>query len=293
MAAFMVAAWYCYVRAEASPRWGWGVGLFALLAFFTKAAAAFFVAAVGLDAVLTLVFATNRGDPRARGAAIVILSLVVFGVLALAVFVVPNWDEYWFYNVQMSITRKPSYDLESLVDRITWFPVLHDLFTRMWFTLLLAVAGALGLIVRWREASPAERLLGLVGGPRGARADPARRRQRTPIRLLHPRSGCTRRDRARQGSYAAACRRRCDPAATCAPCPASGGLRRVCHLRRHCADPVSVRSPSERPCCGRSRGGADAGRVPGHGRALPRGCRAGRGHHAPACCWRRWSRPGR
>lgn len=160
MAAFMVAAWYCYARADVSPRWGWGVGLFALLAFFTKAAAAFFVAAVGLDALLTLLFATNRSDPRARGAAVVILSLVVFGVLALAVFVVPNWDAYWFYNVQMSITRKPSYDLKSLVDRVTWFPVLHDLFTRMWFTLLLAVAGALGLVVRWREAPPAERLLG-------------------------------------------------------------------------------------------------------------------------------------
>ena len=44
--------------------------------------------------------------------------------------------DYRFYNWQMSVTRKPSYDLRSLVDRVTWFPVLHDIFTRMWFTVV-------------------------------------------------------------------------------------------------------------------------------------------------------------
>jgi 4-amino-4-deoxy-L-arabinose transferase-like glycosyltransferase len=158
MVAFMVAAWYCYARAESSPRWGWGAGLFAVLAFFTKAAAAFFVAAVSLDAVVTLLLA--RRTPDLKGRAYVLASLVVFGVVGLGVFVLPNWDAYWFYNIQTSITRKPSYDLKSLIDRVTWFPILHDIFTRMWFTLLLGVAALLGLVARWREARPSERLLG-------------------------------------------------------------------------------------------------------------------------------------
>ncbi len=59
----------------------------------------------------------------------------------------------------MSVTRKPSYTLAALIDRASWFPVLHDLFTRMWFTLLVGIAGALGLLVRWREAAAGERLL--------------------------------------------------------------------------------------------------------------------------------------
>ena len=43
MVVFMVAAWYCYVRAQDRPAWGAAAGVCALLAFFTKAAAAFFV----------------------------------------------------------------------------------------------------------------------------------------------------------------------------------------------------------------------------------------------------------
>src|SRR5262245_46487250 len=43
MVAFMVASWFCYTRADTSPPWGIAAGACALLAFFTKAAAAFFV----------------------------------------------------------------------------------------------------------------------------------------------------------------------------------------------------------------------------------------------------------
>jgi len=82
-------------------------------------------------------------------------------VLALAAFVAPNWTEYRFYNWQMSVTRKPSYDLRSLVDRVTWFPVLHDVFTRMWFVVFAGVIALFGLIARWRRVSPPERLLAL------------------------------------------------------------------------------------------------------------------------------------
>jgi hypothetical protein len=45
------------------------------------------------------------------------------------------------------------------MDRVTWFPVLHDTFTRMWAVLCLGVAGAWGVALRWQRASDAERLL--------------------------------------------------------------------------------------------------------------------------------------
>src|SRR5262249_13450040 len=80
----------------------------------------------------------------------------------------PHWTDYRFYNWQMSVTRKPSYDVKSLLDRVTWFPILHDTFTRMWTVLCLAVAGAWGIALRWRRAGDGERLLLLwvaVGAP--------------------------------------------------------------------------------------------------------------------------------
>src|SRR5690242_2667463 len=57
MAAFMVMSWYFYTRAEDEPAWGFAAGLCAWLAFFTKAAAAFFVAAISLDAFVAAVLA--------------------------------------------------------------------------------------------------------------------------------------------------------------------------------------------------------------------------------------------
>jgi 4-amino-4-deoxy-L-arabinose transferase-like glycosyltransferase len=161
MTAFMVGSWYCYVRAEASPRWAWGAAAGAFLAFFTKAAAAFFVAAIGLDAVLAVALADDRSSVRVRGAIATLVALATCGLAALVLFVIPNWTDYQFYNWQMSVTRKPSYDVKSLVYRATAFPVLHDLFTRMWFTLAIGIAAALGLLVRFRTASSGERLLAL------------------------------------------------------------------------------------------------------------------------------------
>ncbi len=81
------------------------------------------------------------------------------GVLSLVFFVGPNWQEYRFYNWQMSVTRKPTYSAKAILDRLSWFPVIHDFFTRMWTATALAVASGLGLISRWTSAAPAERLL--------------------------------------------------------------------------------------------------------------------------------------
>jgi 4-amino-4-deoxy-L-arabinose transferase-like glycosyltransferase len=60
MTAFLVAAWAAYALAERRPWWGLVAGTCAALAFFTKAAAAFFVAAMALDALLSLL-AKRRG----------------------------------------------------------------------------------------------------------------------------------------------------------------------------------------------------------------------------------------
>ncbi len=162
MAAFMVAAWYCYTRLDEDPRWGAAASVCAWLAFFTKAAAAFFVAAIALDASITLA-AAWAGAPAARrstrAAGWTLGGLVCGGALAALTFVLPNWTDYRFYNWQMSVTRKPGYDLKSLIDRAAWFPILHDVFTRMWFVLALGVAAALGLLARWRDRPAAERLL--------------------------------------------------------------------------------------------------------------------------------------
>jgi 4-amino-4-deoxy-L-arabinose transferase-like glycosyltransferase len=162
MVAFMVAAWYCYSRLDENPRWGAAASACAWLAFFTKAAAAFFVAAIALDAslVATAAWMGARGSRRSTRAAHWTLGgLLAGGALAAVTFVVPNWTDYRFYNWQMSVTRKPSYDLKSLIDRVTWFPILHDVFTRMWFVLALGITAALGLLSRWRDRPPAERLL--------------------------------------------------------------------------------------------------------------------------------------
>ncbi len=165
MVAFMVAAWYCYARAQTAPRWGLGAAAAALLAFFTKASAAFFVAILGLDALLAILGVFSIGSMRSTTyrkdecPPWVVGGLIGGGILALGLFVAPNWDEYRFYNWQMSVTRKPSYTLRALMDRVTWFPILHDLFTRSWFVVAIGVTTALGMLGRWRRLQPAERLL--------------------------------------------------------------------------------------------------------------------------------------
>ncbi len=99
---------------------------------------------------------------RNRAAALWALAgLGVSFAIAGALFVLPHWTDYRFYNWQMSVTRKPSYDLASVIQRISWFPVLHDTFSRSWPELFLTVLGSWSVVSRWRSASAAERLLTL------------------------------------------------------------------------------------------------------------------------------------
>jgi 4-amino-4-deoxy-L-arabinose transferase-like glycosyltransferase len=158
MIAFMVAAWYCYTRADERAEWGAAGGVLALTAFFTKASAAFFVGAIGIDAVLHLLPRSNATAQQRRTAWWTIGGLACAGAIVFAIFVLPHWTDYRFYNWQMSVTRKPSYTVKALLDRTTWLP-LQDVFTYMWFVTAIGTAGALGLLARWGALTAGERLL--------------------------------------------------------------------------------------------------------------------------------------
>jgi 4-amino-4-deoxy-L-arabinose transferase-like glycosyltransferase len=161
MVAFMVASWYCYVRAQNQSWWGALAGACALAAFFSKAAAAFFVAALGVDALVAAARRTTDVGSRAERSAgrATLAGLTVAGLIAIVTFVAPIWESYRFYNWQMSVTRKPTYGLGALADRVSWFPILHDVFTRMWFTSVVAAIGLLTALARWRQVRAPERLL--------------------------------------------------------------------------------------------------------------------------------------
>jgi Dolichyl-phosphate-mannose-protein mannosyltransferase len=173
MSAFLVMAWYACVRAQQTPSWGFVAGVLAILAYFTKAAAVFFVGALGLVALIALLpgriplageptdasGAARPLQPSTRAALWTLAGLTLAGTAALALFVVPSWTEYRFYNWQMSVTRKPSYDVASLVNRLTWFPVLHDVLTRMWLVVVLALAAWLPRVLRFRRRPPGEQVL--------------------------------------------------------------------------------------------------------------------------------------
>jgi 4-amino-4-deoxy-L-arabinose transferase-like glycosyltransferase len=163
MVAWLVAAWWAYAKSAARPIFGAIAGLAALAAFFTKAAAVFFPVALGLDALLSLATARRAAGADRQGVDRAswwtLAGLSGGGLAALALFVVPNWGEYVFYNFQMSVARKPSYSLRALMDRASWFPIVHDFFTRLWLVTILAAGAAASIAVRWRSRPPAERLL--------------------------------------------------------------------------------------------------------------------------------------
>jgi len=170
MTAFIVAGWAAYAVAERRPRWGLAAGAAVVLAWFTKAAAAFFVGAIGLDLAVTLLLGswpamrrllgTDRPAPDAVRAAWMTLAGLAGAALLMGVlFVLPHWTEYRFYNWQMSVLRKPSYAPGDLVMRASWLPIVQDFFSRMWLVVLGASLAIAGVAARWRSASAGERTL--------------------------------------------------------------------------------------------------------------------------------------
>jgi 4-amino-4-deoxy-L-arabinose transferase-like glycosyltransferase len=176
MTGFLVVAWWAYAASQRRPWLGVLAGSFTVAAFFTKASAAFFVAALGVEAVLCVAGplaargpqwlraawpkpAAHR-DARSRRAAWFTLLGLAGGGLGVAVtFVWPNLGEYVFYNVKLYGARRSFLSLGPLVDRVSWFPIIHDFFTRNLLVTVLAVAGTLHASWRWRTLTPALRLL--------------------------------------------------------------------------------------------------------------------------------------
>lgn len=165
MIALVVVSWYCSTRAAESPRWGLLTGVFAVAAYFTKASAVFFIGALGVNALWSLVEARLRPGDRqtkdAKAAWWTLAGLASASLLGLLVFVGPHWSDYRFYNWQMSVTRKPSYSIKSFVDRASWLPIVHDFFTRMWPVLALGLLGLMNVVSTWRRAAAAERVVAL------------------------------------------------------------------------------------------------------------------------------------
>ena len=169
MTALLVAAWAAYAAASRRPTVGLLAGIAVVLAWFTKASAAFLVAAIVFDAALTIVLPRLRqfvirrevrtSPSEVRAAWWTLAGISIAALVCLAAFVLPHWTEYQFYNWQMSVTRKPAFTLKAFLDRASWIPIVHDFFTRMWLLLLLATAAAGTLAARWHQARPAERLL--------------------------------------------------------------------------------------------------------------------------------------
>jgi 4-amino-4-deoxy-L-arabinose transferase-like glycosyltransferase len=170
MTALIVAAWAAYAMGERKPAWGLLAGIATSLAFFTKASAAFFTAAIVLDAawvittdraaaLRTKLGLTRPEESLVRTAWLTLAGLGVASAFIVLYFVFPYWEQYQFYNWQMSVQRKPSYDLRSFIDRASWLPIVHDLFARMWLVVVGAALAIGGIVARWRESKPGERLL--------------------------------------------------------------------------------------------------------------------------------------
>lgn len=182
MTAFIVVSWACYAAATESGlgargsglgsgrAWGFAAGAAATLAFYSKAAAAFFAAAIALEASVVLLLSWSASIGRrlgveppsrtiVRGAVWTLAGLAASAVAIGVVFVLPYWNEYQFYNWQVSVSRKPSYTVQAMLDRATWLPVIHDFFTRMWLVMVAAAIAVFGIFTKWRTATPGERLL--------------------------------------------------------------------------------------------------------------------------------------
>ena len=164
MIAFIVGSWGAYALASRRPVIGLLAGTAAVLAWFTKAAAAFMLAALVLDALLTL-WRSRRAPAESevgadRRAAVWTLAGIAISAAAIGLaFVLPYWHEYRFYNWQMTVARKPSYTLAAIVDRASWLPVVHGIFSRTWLVVAGGSIAMMGIVLGWRTARPAERLL--------------------------------------------------------------------------------------------------------------------------------------
>lgn len=158
MVALIAGSWCAYTRASRSWIWGALAAMLGLAAFFTKASAAFFLIALGISSCWS-VWESRRRNETVEWATLATLACGT--VVALAIFVIPNWEEYSFYNLFVYGARRSQTGLTALADRASWFPVVHQFFSRQWLLTVIALFGLASTLVTIRRASPGERLLAL------------------------------------------------------------------------------------------------------------------------------------
>jgi 4-amino-4-deoxy-L-arabinose transferase-like glycosyltransferase len=158
MVAFIAGSWCAYTRAARSWIWGALAATLGLAAFFTKASAAFFLIALGISSCWSLWEARSRKETADWAT---LATLACGTIVALAVFVIPNWAEYSFYNLFVYGARRSQTGLTALMDRVSWFPVVHQFFSRQWLLTVVALFGLASMLVTIRRASAGERLLAL------------------------------------------------------------------------------------------------------------------------------------
>jgi 4-amino-4-deoxy-L-arabinose transferase-like glycosyltransferase len=162
MTSLIVISWACYALAARRPWLGFVAGCAAVLAFFTKASAAFFVGALVAEAIAAeavRLWSAGTRAPRVSAAGWTVAGIVCASGVIAVTFVLPHWTEYRFYNWQMSVTRKPEYGLEALAMRASWLPLVHDFFSWMWPLFALACAAMVGTVLGGWSSRPAARLL--------------------------------------------------------------------------------------------------------------------------------------
>jgi hypothetical protein len=163
MAAAIVVSWWAFARAQERPAWGGVAGVAAIAAYFIKAAAVFFVGAIGLTALWRAYWPGRSGRSAARAGLWTLAGLPSPASSRWPSSSARSGREYRFYNWQMSVTRKPSYDAQSLLNRVSWFPVLHDVLSRMWVVVALGLAAFVARALDWFRRPPAEQRARAVG----------------------------------------------------------------------------------------------------------------------------------
>jgi 4-amino-4-deoxy-L-arabinose transferase-like glycosyltransferase len=173
MVGLLVASWCCYALSRRRPALGILAGILAVAAFFAKASAVFFLVALGVDGCWAIASALRRRrgtgqgiaaarlDPEARSAAFTLAAMAAATVLALVVFVVPNWTEYLFYNVRLYGSRRSAAGIGVILDRASWLPIIHDFFTRMMVLTWVSLAGVVAAAFDWPRRAAGERVLWL------------------------------------------------------------------------------------------------------------------------------------
>ena len=161
MVMFMVASWAAYALAERRAGWGLAAGAAAGLAWFSKASAACFIAALAAETCLAWWLGQSSKERRHRTTVACYTLAGALGVVALAAIWLlwPYWSEYRFYNWEMSVLRKPAYTPRAIVDRASWLPLVQGTFARMWPVLAVGMLGAVVSAARWRHVASSERLL--------------------------------------------------------------------------------------------------------------------------------------